>query len=305
MSDFFNVGWSIWITVVAILGIIFCLWLLYSQRHELQQDDNEQDKVWDGNITELDNSAPRWFTVMYVGLCIIAFGYLLLYPGLGSFKGLLGWTAAKQVQEQQKGINELLKPTYARFTDMDIEDIAKDPEAIVVGQRLFLNNCAQCHGSDARGSPSFPNLTDDVWLWGGEPEDIMETITNGRNGVMTAHADLMTPADASDIAQYVRSLNDLAHDSLRVNAGQRLYDQFCIACHGADAKGNQALGAPDLTDNTWLYDSSEETIVEGILQGRNNKMPAQKDILTPEQIRVLAAWVWGLSNEPKQTASAN
>src|SRR5690625_4849459 len=114
MSDFFNVGWSIWITVVAILGIIFCLWLLYSQRHELPQDDNEQDKVWDGNITELDNSAPRWFTVMYVGLCIIAFGYLLLYPGLGSFKGLLGWTAAKQVQEQQKEINELLKPTYAR-----------------------------------------------------------------------------------------------------------------------------------------------------------------------------------------------
>src|SRR5690625_1918579 len=309
MSDFFSVGWSIWIAAISILGIIFCLWLLFSQRKEVVEGEDPEkpiaNKVWDGNIVELDNSASRWFIVMYVGLCVFAFGYLLLYPGLGSFKGLLDWTAAKQVQEQQREINERLDPIYARFADMEIEEIAADSEAMVVGQRLFLNNCAQCHGSDAKGSPSFPNLTDDTWLWGGAPEDILTTITNGRNGVMTAHADLMTPNDASDIAQYVRSLNGLAHDSLRVNAGERMYQQFCVACHGADAKGNQQLGAPDLTNNNWLYDSSEDTIVEGILQGRNNKMPAQKDILTPEQIRVLAGWVWGLSNDPKQTASAD
>jgi len=308
MSDFFSVGWSIWIASIAILGIIFCLWLLFSQRNVLTKGEDPEkpiaNKVWDGNIVELDNSAPRWFTIMYVGLCVFAFGYLLLYPGLGSFKGFLDWTAAKQVQEEQREINERLDPIYARFADMEIEEIAADSEAMTVGQRLFLNNCAQCHGSDAKGSPSFPNLADDAWLWGGEPEDILTTITNGRNGVMTAHADLMTPNDASDIAQYVRSLNGLAHDSLRVNAGERMYQQFCVACHGADAQGNQQLGAPNLTDNNWLYDSSEDSIVEGILQGRNNKMPAQKDILTPEQIRVLAGWVWGLSNDPKQAASA-
>jgi len=309
MSDFDSVGWSIWITTIAILGIIFCLWLLYSQRKPIEDDtapDGKfESKVWDGNITELDTSAPRWFTIMYVGLCVFAFGYLLLYPGLGSFQGFLHWTAAKQVQEQQMEINQRLDPLYARFADMEVEEIAADADAMAIGQRLFLNNCAQCHGSDAQGSPSFPNLSDDKWLWGGEPDDILFTITNGRTGVMTAHADLMTPADASDIAQYVRSLNGLAHDSLRVNAGERMYQQFCVACHGADATGNQMLGAPDLTDNNWLYDSSEATIVEGILQGRNNSMPAQKDILTPEQIRVLAGWVWGLSNQPQQTASAN
>src|SRR5690625_203412 len=309
MSDFVSSGWSIWITTIALLGIVFCLYLLFSQRKSVTQDEASKEefekKVWDGDIRELDNSAARWFNVMYVGLCIIAFGYLLLYPGLGSFPGLLHWTAAKQVQEEQMEVNQRLEPLYARFADMEIEAIAADDEAQAIGQRLFLNNCAQCHGSDAQGSPSFPNLTDSAWLWGGEPEDILKTITDGRNGVMTAHASMMSPADASDIAQYVRSLNGLAHDSLRVNAGKRLYDQFCIACHGADAKGNQMLGAPDLTDNNWLYGSSEETIVEGILQGRDNTMPAQKDILTPEQIRVLAGWVWGLSNNPKQTASAN
>lgn len=309
MSDFVSSGWSIWITTIALLGIVFCLYMLFSQRKSVTQDEASKEefekKVWDGDIREQDNSAARWFNVMYVGLCIIAFGYLLLYPGLGSFPGLLHWTAAKQVQEEQMEVNQRLEPLYARFADMEIEAIAADDEAQAIGQRLFLNNCAQCHGSDAQGSPSFPNLTDSAWLWGGEPEDILKTITDGRNGVMTAHASMMSPADASDIAQYVRSLNGLAHDSLRVNAGKRLYDQFCIACHGADAKGNQMLGAPDLTDNNWLYGSSEETIVEGILQGRDNTMPAQKDILTPEQIRVLAGWVWGLSNNPKQTASAN
>lgn len=309
MSDFVSSGWSIWITTIALLGIVFCLYMLFSQRKSVTQDEASKEefekKVWDGDIREQDNSAARWFNVMYVGLCIIAFGYLLLYPGLGSFPGLLHWTAAKQVQEEQVEVNQRLEPLYARFADMEIEAIAADDEAQAIGQRLFLNNCAQCHGSDAQGSPSFPNLTDSAWLWGGEPEDILKTITDGRNGVMTAHASMMSPADASDIAQYVRSLNGLAHDSLRVNAGKRLYDQFCIACHGADAKGNQMLGAPDLTDNNWLYGSSEETIVEGILQGRDNTMPAQKDILTPEQIRVLAGWVWGLSNNPKQTASAN
>lgn len=309
MSDFVSSGWSIWITTIALLGIVFCLYMLFSQRKSVTQDEASKEefekKVWDGDIREQDNSAARWFNVMYVGLCIIAFVYLLLYPGLGSFPGLLHWTAAKQVQEEQVEVNQRLEPLYARFADMEIEAIAADDEAQAIGQRLFLNNCAQCHGSDAQGSPSFPNLTDSAWLWGGEPEDILKTITDGRNGVMTAHASMMSPADASDIAQYVRSLNGLAHDSLRVNAGKRLYDQFCIACHGADAKGNQMLGAPDLTDNNWLYGSSEETIVEGILQGRNNTMPAQKDILTPEQIRVLAGWVWGLSNNPKQTASAN
>lgn len=303
MSDFFNNGWSLWISGIALLGIIFCLWLLFTQRAFLGKtvDVEETGHVWDGDLTELNTPVPRWWTVMYIGLCVFALGYLVLYPGLGSFKGALGFTAGQQVKQQQAEINARLEPVYARYRDMPIEEIARDQEAREIGQRLFLNNCAQCHGSDAQGSPSFPNLANKAWLWGGEPEQILHTITEGRTGMMPPQAQF-TPAEASDVAQYVRSLSGLAADPLRLVAGKRVYDSACFACHGADGKGNTLLGAPDLTDDYWLYGSSEATIVQTVLQGRTNQMPAQKGTLTPEQIRLLAGWVWGLSNnaEPAQ-----
>jgi cytochrome c oxidase cbb3-type subunit 3 len=261
----------------------------------------ETGHVWDGDLTELNTPVPRWWTVMYIGLCVFALGYLVLYPGLGSFKGTLGFSSGQQVKQQQAEINARLEPVYARYREMPIEEIARDQEAREIGQRLFLNNCAQCHGSDAQGAPSFPNLANKAWLWGGEPEQILHTITEGRTGMMPPQAQF-TPAQASDVAQYVRSLSGLAADPLRLVAGKRVYDSACFACHGADAKGNTLLGAPDLTDDYWLYGSSEATIVQTVLQGRTNQMPAQKATLTPEQIRLLAGWVWGLSNnaEPAQ-----
>ncbi|MGZ9568929.1 cytochrome-c oxidase, cbb3-type subunit III [Alcaligenes nematophilus] len=303
MSDFFNNGWSLWISGIALLGIIFCLWLLFTQRAFLGKtvDVEETGHVWDGDLTELNTPVPRWWTVMYIGLCVFALGYLVLYPGLGSFKGTLGFSSGQQVKQQQAEINARLEPVYARYREMPIEEIARDQEAREIGQRLFLNNCAQCHGSDAQGSPSFPNLANKAWLWGGEPEQILHTITEGRTGMMPPQAQF-TPAQASDVAQYVRSLSGLAADPLRLVAGKRVYDSACFACHGVDAKGNTLLGAPDLTDDYWLYGSSEATIVQTVLQGRTNQMPAQKATLTPEQIRLLAGWVWGLSNnaEPAQ-----
>ncbi|ALO37169.1 cytochrome-c oxidase, cbb3-type subunit III [Alcaligenes faecalis] len=303
MSDFFNNGWSLWISGIALLGIIFCLWLLFTQRAFLGKtvDVEETGHVWDGDLTELNTPVPRWWTVMYIGLCVFALGYLVLYPGLGSFKGTLGFSSGQQVKQQQAEINARLEPVYARYREMPIEEIARDQEAREIGQRLFLNNCAQCHGSDAQGGPSFPNLANKAWLWGGEPEQILHTITEGRTGMMPPQAQF-TPAQASDVAQYVRSLSGLAADPLRLVAGKRVYDSACFACHGADAKGNTLLGAPDLTDDYWLYGSSEATIVQTVLQGRTNQMPAQKATLTPEQIRLLAGWVWGLSNnaEPAQ-----
>ncbi|WP_199264772.1 cytochrome-c oxidase, cbb3-type subunit III [Alcaligenes faecalis] len=302
MSDFFNNGWSLWISGIALLGIIFCLWLLFTQRAFLGKtvDVEETGHVWDGDLTELNTPVPRWWTVMYIGLCVFALGYLVLYPGLGSFKGTLGFSSGQQVKQQQAEINARLEPVYARYREMPIEEIARDQEAREIGQRLFLNNCAQCHGSDAQGAPSFPNLANKAWLWGGEPEQILHTITEGRTGMMPPQAQF-TPAQASDVAQYVRSLSGLAADPLRLVAGKRVYDSACFACHGADAKGNTLLGAPDLTDDYWLYGSSEATIVQTVLQGRTNQMPAQKATLTPEQIRLLAGWVWGLSNNAEPT----
>ncbi|HHU95113.1 MAG TPA: cytochrome-c oxidase, cbb3-type subunit III [Alcaligenaceae bacterium] len=301
MSDFTSVGWSIWIVTIALGGVAFCLFVLFSQmKGQAKKGEKISDTghIWDG-ITEYDTPLPRWWISMFLILTVVALGYWVLYPGLGTFKGLLDTNQAKEVRANQEKIEAMVQPVFQKYAEMPIEDIAKDDEARAIGQRLFLNNCAQCHGSDAQGSPSFPNLTDSSWLWGGEPEKILQTITNGRRGIMTAHKTLMTPAQASDIAQYVRSLNELAHDQTRVVPGKKMFDQFCVACHGAEAKGNPLLGAPDLTDGAWLYGSSEETIVYGILNGRDNQMPAQKDLLSPEQIRVLAGWVWGLSNVDK------
>lgn len=301
MSDFTSVGWSIWITFIALGGVVFCLFVLFSQikgQAKKGETIKETGHVWDG-ITEYDTPLPHWWISMFLILTVVALGYWVLYPGLGTFQGILETNQAKEVKVTQAEVEAKVQPIFAKYKEMEITDIAKDEDARVIGQRLFLNNCAQCHGSDAQGSVSFPNLTDGSWLWGGKPEDILHTITNGRRGIMTAHSALMSPVQASEVAQYVRSLNNLAHDQTRVVPGKKLYDQFCVACHGAEAKGNTLLGAPDLTDGVWLYGSSEETIVYGILNGRDNQMPAQKDLLSPEQIHLLAGWVWGLSNTEK------
>ncbi|WP_322996874.1 cytochrome-c oxidase, cbb3-type subunit III [Castellaniella sp.] len=299
MSDFINSFWSYYISVIALGGIVWCVYLLFSQRQWLKSDVKvveDTGHVWDEDLTELNNPVPRWWTVFYLLLCVFAFGYLVLYPGLGSFKGTLGFTAGKQVLEQQETLNAQVQPIYERFREMPIPEIAADLQARDIGQRLFLNNCAQCHGSDAKGGRGFPNLTDSDWLWGGEPEQILETIAKGRHGIMPPWGAVIKPEEAAAIAQYVRSLSGLAHDPLRVNAGKRGFDTYCVACHGVDAKGNTMLGAPNLTDDIWLYGSSEGTIIETINNGRDNQMPAQENHLTPEQIRLLAAWVWGQSN---------
>lgn len=299
MSDFVSDFWSYFIVIITLGGIAFCIWLLFSQRAWLGKRvpvAEDTGHVWDGDLTELNNPVPRWWTIFYLGLCIVALCILFLYPGLGGYKGKLGYTAASQVKDQQASLQAQIEPVYQRYREMPIKAIAADADAQQIGQRLFLNNCAQCHGSDARGSGSFPNLTDGDWLHGGDPEQIQQTITQGRHGMMPAWASAINPAQASDIAQYVRSLSGLASNPLRVVPGKRGFETFCVACHGIDGKGNTAVGAPNLTDSVWLYGSSEATIVETILKGRENIMPAQGGILSEDQIRMLTAWVWSLSH---------
>ncbi|CUJ23023.1 Cytochrome c oxidase subunit III [Achromobacter xylosoxidans] len=307
MSDFVSGFWGYFISIVAVGGVVFCVTLLYSQRRWLgarpgggQADDTGH--VWDGDLTELNNPVPGWWTWMFLLACAVALGYLFLMPGLGTYQGLLGYSSAGEVARQQARMAEAVRPIYARFETMTVPQIAADPGAREIGQRLFLNTCAQCHGSDAKGGPSFPNLADKDWLYGGSPEAIMQTITYGRIGVMPAWKAAIAPKAAGDIAQYVRSLSGLDAAPERVLRGQRDYQTYCIACHGADGKGNQVLGAPNLTDEVWLYGSSEASIVKTILDGRENHMPAHGDILTPVQIKLLTAWVWGLSNKPEAQA---
>lgn len=301
MSDFLGAGWSAYIALVTLVGIFWCIWLLFSVRKVkavLRSDGEVADTghVWDGDLRELNNPLPRWWMWMFLISCIFGLVYLALYPGLGSYPGLLGYSTDGALMNSMTTANDELKPVYAKYVKMDIVDIAADPKAREMGQRLFLNSCAQCHGSDAGGGKGFPNLTDGDWLYGGSPENIKTTIINGRGGVMPPFGAVLNASQVQDVTNYVRSLSGLPADDLKVARGADVFKANCIACHGSDAKGNIALGAPNLTDKTWLYGASEATITETLTKGRVAMMPAQDKVLSSEKIQLLTAYVWGLSN---------
>jgi cytochrome c oxidase cbb3-type subunit 3 len=296
VSDFFNSGWSIFVAAVTVVGLVACLGLLIiASRRKVMANDNTTGHVWDEDLRELNNPLPRWWMWLFVITVVFAAVYLALYPGLGSMQGSLKWSAHGQYDAEQERAKAAMAPVYAKFASMSAEDLSKDAQAMGIGERLFLNNCAQCHGSDARGSKGFPNLTDNDWLYGGSHETIIQTITQGRQGNMPPMAAAVgTGEDVRNVAHYVLSLSDSAHNPVYAQLGKPKF-AACAACHGADGKGNPALGAPNLTDKVWLHGWGEQAIVAMVNNGKVNVMPAQDKLLTPEQIRVLAAYVWQLS----------
>lgn len=299
MSDFINNFWSVYVTLITLGGIIFCAVLLFvvARKKVASAPDNTTGHVWDGDLRELNNPMPRWWMWLFVITVVFGFAYLAAYPGLGSFAGKLGWSQVGAYEAEQAKAKAQIEPLYARFAAMTPEQRAKDPQAMAIGERLFMNNCSQCHGSDARGGKSFPNLTDGDWLHGGTPEKIQETISEGRTGMMPPMAAAVgTPEDVRNLAHYVLSLSGSPSDSLRASLGKSKF-MACAACHGMDGKGNPALGAPNLTDDVWLHGWGEAAIIDIINNGKQNRMPAQKDKLTEGQIGVLASYVWGLSNK--------
>lgn len=303
MSDFTNNFWPIFIAVVTLVGILACvllLWITSKIKIKSKSGDNTSGHVWDGDLREMNNPLPRWWVWLFVITIVFSLVYLVAFPGLGSYSGKLGWSQVKQYEQETESANQALKPLYAKFADMPTAALATNAEAKTIGERLFMNNCSLCHGSDARGSRGFPNLTDQDWLHGGSPEKILETITNGRNGMMPPMAAMVGNAeDVRNVANYVLSLSGSTYDSGRASLGKAKF-AGCAACHGVEGKGNQAIGAPNLTDRIWLHGSGEVTIIKHINKGIINQMPAQTAKLTPEQLQVLAAYVWGLSNKPSQ-----
>ena len=296
MSDFFSAGWSVYIAVVTVASLLGCLALLIITSRARVNPKSDTGHTWDHDLRELNNPMPRWWVVLFVVTIVFAFGYLLLYPGLGSAKGLLGWSSAGAYGEEQARANGQLSAVYARYASMSAADLARDKGAMAIGERLFINNCAGCHGSDARGGKGFPNLADGDWLHGGSPETIVETITHGRQGMMPPMAAALgTPQDVDDVANYVLSLSGSPHDAAAAAAGQPRFI-VCAGCHGVDGKGNTAVGAPNLTDGIWLHGSGKAAIVRMIHDGKTNVMPAQEHRLAPEQIHVVGAYVWGLSH---------
>ncbi|RGE43691.1 cytochrome-c oxidase, cbb3-type subunit III [Comamonas testosteroni] len=302
MSDFFNYFWSVYIAAVTLVGILGCflLLVLVARKKVIPSTDNTTGHVWDEDLRELNNPMPKWWMGLFVITVIFGLAYLAAYPGLGAFNGKLGWSQYGAYDKEMEKAKTDLEPMYAKFVSMPTEEMAKDPQAMAIGERLFMNNCAQCHGSDARGGKSFPNLTDGDWLHGGTPEKIKETITNGRIGVMPPMAAAVgTADDVRNVANYALSLSGSPHDAVRASLGKSKF-VACAACHGMDGKGNPALGAPNLTDDIWLHGWGEATIVNMINNGKHNEMPAQKDKLTEAQIAVLASYVWSFSNGQAQ-----
>lgn len=305
MADFTSSGWSLYIAIVTIVSIIFCLWLalVLAKGRTPSGPVGTTGHKWDETLEEYNHPLPRWWLWLFILTCVFSVVYLILYPGLGSFAGTLGWSQKDQYEREIARVNKQVEPLFAKFMAQDIKTVAADPQAREMGERLYLTYCVQCHGSTAQGSRGFPNLSDRDWLWGGEPEAIKTTITQGRNGVMPPLGTAVGSSDdVQNLAHYVLSLSDSGHDAARAALGKEKF-AVCAACHGPDGKGNPALGAPNLTDKTWLYGGGIATIVETINKGRNNQMPAFGDLLGDGKVHLLAAYVWGLSNRPGDSAA--
>jgi cytochrome c oxidase cbb3-type subunit 3 len=297
MSDFTSSFWSFFVAGVTIVSIVACGLLLQSlSRRKVSSDPDKTGHVWDEDLDEYNNPLPRWWIGLFWITIVFSVGYLWVYPGLGSYEGSFKWTSTGEYDREVAVAENKYGPLYAKFAAADLKQLAADPEARAVGQKLFLNYCSQCHSSDARGGRGFPNLTDGDWLYGGDPQVIKTTIMEGRNGTMPPMAAVIGQANVKDVANYVRSLSGLSHDAAAAARGKAHFTA-CAACHGPEAKGNPAIGAPNLTDKVWLYGSSEATIIETITQGRTNVMPAHKEFLGEARSHILAAYVYGLSDD--------
>jgi len=296
VSDFVNNGWAVFVGVATVLSLLACLWLLYiASKREPMAADNSTGHVFDEDLVEMNNPLPRWWAILFVLTVVFALGYVVVYPGLGNLPGTFGWTSQTQLEAEQRTAAVSVARVYDKFKGLPAAELSRNPKAMAIGERLFINNCATCHGSDAHGSKGFPNLTDTDWLHGGSPEKIEESITQGRRAMMPPMAAAVgTAQEVSHVANYVLSLSGSPHNPIAAAAGRSRF-AVCAACHGIDGKGNPALGAPNLADRTWLHGWGEEAVVNMITAGKTNVMPAQAGRLTPEQIHVVAVYVWSLS----------
>lgn len=298
MSDFTSGFWSWYIAIPTVLGIAACFVLirwLSGGTHRPGQAVQTMGHVWDEDLAEYNNPLPRWWLNMFYITLFFGIGYLLLYPGLGSFKGLLGWTSQGQYEHQMAQADAKYGPLFDRYKDTPIPKLLDEPEALRIGARLFATYCTACHGADARGVRGFPNLRDQDWLWGGTPDKIVETITGGRQAAMPAWGPILGEDGVFSVAEYVRSLSGRDVDAQVAGRGREIFMKNCVACHGPEGKGNPLLGAPNLTDNVWLYGSSQARLVETITKGRNGRMPAWGEFLGPSKVHLLAAYVYSLS----------
>lgn len=297
MADFTSNFWSWFIGVTTVASIIYLLVLLMKcSKRKAGEEKETMGHVWDGNLEELNTPLPRWWLYWFLFTIFWGIGYLIYYPGLGSYAGILGWSQVGQLEEEIKVANETYGPLYEQFKNTDIEQLATDPAAIKIGERLFASYCTTCHGSDGRGARGYPNLRDADWLYGGEAENIKVSILNGRKGAMPPWGEVLSDEDVFNVVSYVEQLAGRTVDDIHASSGKKVYDQMCAACHSADGTGNKMLGAPNLTDDIWLYGGSQKKIKESIEIGRSGVMPPHKEFLGEAKVHILSAYIYSLSN---------
>lgn len=288
--------WHWLVIAITFASIAGCVWLLLANSRRRKDDSADTGHVWDDDLRELNNPLPRWWFNLFLITVIAALIYLACYPGLGNLPGQLGWSQHQQLEAGLAAIHQRHEAAYAAFKGKDVLALSVDPKARAAGHDIFLKNCAGCHGADAQGARGFPNLTDNDWLYGGKPENIVASITNGRNGMMPPLGAAMPPATLEDVVQTVAHWQDGKVDPAVRERGMAQFAIMCAACHGPDGKGNQLLGSANLTDNIWLHGGSVVRIRETITKGRSSMMPAHKDILAADDINLVAAYVYSLSS---------
>lgn len=293
MSTFWH-WYIIVITVGSLLATV--LFLIGTSRMKVEskkEDDGSETTghVWDEDLRELNNPLPRWWLGLFWITVVFSVVYLVLYPGLGRFDGLLGWSQEKQYRQQMAAARAAFDERFGHFATMELAELAADPQAVEMGRNLFAHNCATCHGSDARGAPGYPNLMDDHWTWGGAPAQIQNTVLNGRRAAMPPFGDALGEQGVLRTAVYVQQLAGVPVDETMAAEGRRHFQQVCAACHGPEGKGNPVLGAPDLTAGIYLYGGDIESLQTTIRGGRNGMMPAQQPLIGEIRARLAAAWV--------------
>jgi cytochrome c oxidase cbb3-type subunit III len=298
-SGLLSAGWGWYVAIGTVLSLVACLWVLRSNSHKHEETDATKlhgHNEWDG-LREYDNPLPKWWSNLFYITVLFAFGYLLLYPGLIVTNGYLGWSTDSLYREEVAQVKAETDPMFNVYLTQNVQTVAADKGAQKIGERLFQTYCTQCHGADMRGSKGYPNLVDNDWLYPGTPEGIKTTIMEGRVAAMPAFADQLKSDQIADVSQYVLSLSGCSTAKEATQRGEATFKTLCAACHGVDGKGNVALGAPNLTDNTWLYGGGLTTIVETLTKGRQGQMPAQKDLLGEARVHLLAAYVYSQSRE--------
>jgi len=292
--------WHWFVAVGTVLFVIWCTWLISWSAKQGPQNVADEEVVghtWDGDIEEWNHPAPKWWLYLYFITIAWAVAYMIAYPGLGSWDGTLGWSQQGQYEEEMQAAAERYKPIYEKFAAMEFAALAQNADANQLGKSLYASYCTTCHGSDARGATGYPNLTDDDWLWGSSEAALTATLKNGRSGVMPALAPALGGDQGIDnMVRYVQSLSGAVAADANAMSAKPMFVALCSACHNAEGTGNPIFGAPNLTDDIWLYGSSDNAVRTTIVQGRNGLMPAHGQLLGADRTRILAAYIYSLSN---------